>query len=209
VLKAVRSPGPVVKIPSTVVPGYPYLDHLITLDQSTERGENNVPELQERLGATATHIRAELFRSNLLHHEDQQYTNWILQGLTKDFRIGFHRSGVVLASSQTNMLSAMNHKDVVISYLSNELQAGQIACVSPVERAQGVHISPFGVTPKKGKANCWRLILDLSFPDDKSMNDGICKEWCSLQYLSMSEVVDEVLSKGQRALLGKMDIKQA
>ena len=88
---------------------------------------------------------------------------------------------------------------------SKELQAGRIACVGTVERAQelGVHISPLGVIPKKGRANCWRLILDLSSPEDKSVNDGICKEWCSLQYLSMSEVVDGMLSKGQGALLGK------
>ena len=29
----------------------------------------------------------------------------------------------------------------------------------------GVHCSPFGVIPKKGKAGRWRLIVDLSSPD--------------------------------------------
>jgi len=89
-----------------------------------ERGEDNVPKLCERLGATVTPIRVEFFRSNLLHHEDQQYANWILRGLTEGFRIGYRWSRVVLASSRTNMLSAMTHKDVVTSYLSKELQMG-------------------------------------------------------------------------------------
>lgn len=167
--------------------------------------------LREKLGAAVTPIQVAFFGSNLLHHEDQQYASWILRGLTEGFRIGFRRNGAALASSRTNMLSAMTHKDVVTSYLSKEMQAGRIVCVGPVEKAPElkVHISPFGVIPKKGRANCWRLILDLSSPDGKSVNDGICKEWCSLQYLSMSEVVDKVLSKGPSALLGKMDIKQA
>ena len=33
--------------------------------------------------------------------------------------------------------------------------------------------SRFGVIPKKNKPNSWRLILDLSFPFDHSVNDGI------------------------------------
>jgi len=92
----------------------------------------------------ATPIQAELFRSNLLHHEDQQYANWILRGLTEGFRIGFRRSGVVLVSSQTNMLSAM----------AQEVQAGSNSMCQPSGESSGDIISPFGVTPKKGRANC-------------------------------------------------------
>ena len=50
-----------------------------------------------------------------------------------------------------------------------ELEAG---------RALGVHVSPYGVIPKKSKPNKWRLILDLSSPTGHSVNEGIDKETC-------------------------------
>jgi len=73
----------------------------------------------------------------------------------------------------------------------------------------GVHVSPFGVIPKKGRANKWRLILDLSSPTDQSGNDGISKEDCSLQYASVSQVVAKVVELGRGTLMGKMDIQHA
>ena len=38
------------------------------------------------------------------------------------------------------------------------------------------HLSPLGVIPKKGRPNCWRLIMDLSSPHGHSINDGIAKK---------------------------------
>ena len=35
----------------------------------------------------------------------------------------------------------------------------------------------------------WWLILDLTSPEGGSVNDGINREWCSLCYLSVDEVV--------------------
>ena len=71
-------------------------------------GEDNVLELRKRLGATIIPIQAEFFRSNFIHHEDQQYANWILQVLYEGFRVGFHCSGVVLRKlPDYNMLSAI------------------------------------------------------------------------------------------------------
>ena len=49
----------------------------------------------------------------------------------------------------------------------------------------GVQVSPFGVIPKKGKPNKW---IDLSSPAEHSLNDGISKEDCSLQHISVSKV---------------------
>jgi len=70
-------------------------------------------------------------------------------------------------------------------------------------------VSPFRVIPKKGRANKWRLILDLSSPTDQSVNDGISKEDCSLQYASVSQVAAKVVELGRGTLMGKMDKQQA
>ena len=109
------------------------------------------------------------------------------------------------------MTSANAYQEVVSAYLDQELKAGRIALVGSQESAQtlGVHVSPFGVIPKKGKPNKWRLILDLSSPTDQSVNDGISKEECSLQYTSVSEVAAKIVEIGTGTLMGKMDIQQA
>ena len=80
-----------------------------------------------------------------------------------------------------------------------------------VEQAEalGVHCSPFGVIPKKGKAGRWRLIVDLSSPAGGSVNDGISPELSSLSYISVDEVMRRVLELGRGALMAKADIKQA
>lgn len=71
----------------------------------------------------------------------------------------------------------------------------------------GIHCSPFGVILKKNRPK-WLLILDLSSPQGYSVNDGI-KELVSLSYVSIDEVVSQILLLGQGCLLAKMDIKQA
>ena len=72
-----------------------------------------------------------------------------------------------------------------------------------------MHIIPFGVIPKRNKPGKWRLILDLSSPDNYSVNEGISKELCSLSYTSIDEIVKRIIQLGQGALLAKVNIKQA
>ena len=55
----------------------------------------------------------------------------------------------------------------------------------------------------------WRLILDLSFPFDHSVNDGIDKDEFSLHYCSIKHAIDLIMKTGKGALMGKVDIKSA
>ena len=66
-----------------------------------------------------------------------------------------------------------------------------------------------GATIPKRELRKWRLILNLSLPRGKSVNDGISKEWCSLSYLSVDDVVTRVLALGRGTLLAKFDLKAA
>jgi len=109
------------------------------------------------------------------------------------------------------MLSVGSHKDIVCTYLKAKLQEGRVACCGPMGMAKwlNIHVSPFGVIPKKGRPNRWWLILDLSAPENHSVNNGIPKNWCSLQYLSVSDMVEQIVHLDPGALLGKMYIRQA
>jgi len=81
------------------------------------------------------------------------------------------------------MLSALEHPEVVQKYLQEECQMGRVLGPFDLGELPGVHVSKFGVIPKSNQPGKWRLILDLSSPNGASVNDGIQKELCSLQYM--------------------------
>ena len=91
------------------------------------------------------------------------------------------------------MLSAEQYPSVVDEYLSAKLAQGRIVEFS--EEVKNIHFSPFGVIPKKNKPGKWRLIVDLSAPEGSSVNDAISREWCSLSYVSLDDVVECILQK--------------
>ena len=72
-----------------------------------------------------------------------------------------------------------------------------------------LQVNPFGVIPKKGHPDKWRLIVDLSSPTGQSVNDGITPDLCSLSYASIDDAVRLVISCGHGSMLAKMDLKEA
>ena len=51
--------------------------------------------------------------------------------------------------------------------------------------------------------------MDLSHPPDKSVNDGIQGDACSLTYMMVADAVEVIAERGQGTLLAKVDIKNA
>ena len=110
----------------------------------------------------------------------------------------------------SNMQSASENASVVQAYLDVEVALNRIIGPVPLHMAPvGTQLSPFGVIPKPNQPGKWRLILNLSAPQGKSVNDGIESELCSLQYLRLDEVVKQISSWGTGTLLAKMDVESA
>ena len=88
---------------------------------------------------------------------------------------------------------------------------GRVWDVGTVAKAKARHIhwSPFGVIPKKNKPSKWRLILNLSAPEETSINDGIPKKLCSLAYMSVDDLVHQAMAAGKGADMAKIDVSQA
>ena len=107
------------------------------------------------------------------------------------------------------MKSAEDNPQVVRDYLDAELKRGVVLAPFLHEKVSHVHISRFGVIPKSGRPRRWRLIVDLSYPEGKSINDGISSELCSLQYVKVDDVARKVLQLGPGTLMTKIDIKSA
>ena len=100
-----------------------------------------------------TPVRQQFWQRELVTHYDSELVGWVLRGFQHGFRIGFEDSEVNLIPARGNMSSATQHPKVVTSYIQKELAAGHLLAIGPAELASqlGVHTSPLGVIPKKGR----------------------------------------------------------
>lgn len=186
---------------------YQHTSQLLALEACVSDSNRTLPR---ELARVVTPLRLEEWTSELQAHPDQEFAKYILRGIDTGFRVGFNSRLVKLKSRPLNMPSADEHPEVVQGYLQDEVASGRVVLVSQtVVGERNIHASPFGVIPKKSKPNKWRLILDLSSPNGSSVNDGIEKELTSLSYVSVDDVVAQVLRRGRGTMMAKMDIKRA
>ena len=97
-------------------------------------------------------------------------------------------------------------------YIETEIKYGAI--IGPFEEHPfPCHVSPFLTRDKPNSGNR-RVILDLSFPPGRSVNDGVQKDiyldtYFELNYPSVDTVVNCHKALGTDALLYKIDISRA
>ena len=145
----------------------------------------------------------------LQSYPDPHLKSFILRGLEHGFRIGV-KEGFRLHRAPRNLASAFEQPQVVQTYLDRELSLRRVLFVPPQSSSSPlIQISPFGVIPKKQKPNKWRLIVDLSSPRGRSVNDAIPKELCSIAYTSLDDAVALIQAAGSGCLLAKADLQEA
>ena len=186
---------------------YRYLAHLIQLDRCRPIVARSVPPSLISVNSPLTsHLIS--WQGKLRAHPDTSFSEYILRGLLEGFRIGFsYRSELV--SAKGNMPSALEHPGVVEAYLGEECEAGRILGPFYPGEIPDLQVNCFGVIPKGRTRGKWRLITDLSFPENRSVNDGISSAHCSLEYTSVEKVARAAHNLGPGALLAKVDIKAA
>lgn len=140
-------------------------------------------------------------------HPDKDFVTYILQGISKGFRIGYDYTRKSKGAT-SNLLSASQNPEVVTRYIQEEVALGRMLGPLEPELAARVHTSPFGVIPK-GQTGKWRLIVDLSSPAGTSVNDGIDPSSCSLTYITVDMIAEQVAELGRGTNMGKVDIKSA
>ena len=186
---------------------YAYMSHLRTLARRLPPSPTPLPE---SLGLINSPLRVGEWRALLSSHPDEEFREYLLCGMVEGFRIGFDYTKEC-KSAKRNMLSAMQNPSVVGEYLAKEVALGRI--VGPLEpgtlNIRSVQVNRFGVIPKPHQPGRWRLIVDLSYPRDNSVNDGIEPELCSLSYASIDDAVEMVLKKGRGTRLAKIDLESA
>ena len=92
--------------------------------------------------------------------------------------------------------------------LKNELELGRIAGPFSSPPFPTFRCSPLALIPKKAEGE-FRLVLNLSYPRNQSVNDFIDRNLCTVWYSSMDDAVRVIQKLEKGALLAKADIKSA
>ena len=138
-------------------------------------------------------------------HPDQRFAAYLRRGLSEGFRIGFDYSRP-LKPARGNMSSVRAHQEVVTSYLNAEVAAGRMR---EVDSSFAAHKSPVGIIPKPHQPGKFRLIVDLSAPEGRSVNDGVSTDLCSLSYATVYKAVELVRKNGNSCMMAKIDLLSA
>ena len=152
-------------------------------------------------------ILDEVWWSYLQEYGDQQLVDLIQFG----FRLDFNRD-YPLQSTIDNHASANEHIGEVEKYLSTELQ--HKALTGPFSKPPfPIHVSPLMTRPKQDSSKR-RTIVDLSWPEQFSVNAGVNKHkyldtYFKLQYPSVDNITDAPAQLGPGAIVNKVDISRA
>lgn len=184
---------------------YIYLPDLISMSEQAEPLPP-VPQFLEGISSPLSE-RLPVWKALLESHPDERLKCFVLEGLEKGFRIGFQQ-GHYHRSSTHNLLSCKEHPETVQEYIEKECSLGRLLGPFPPSAIPNLHVSPFGVIPKKA-TDKWRLIVDLSAPRRASINDGIPQEIASLSYVTIDMIGEKVRSLGKGTMLAKLDVKSA
>ena len=95
----------------------------------------------------------------------------------------------------------MKHPIIIDDYIKKEVNSLNILSPFPSTLAPAVHINRFGVIRKKHQPGKWRLITDLSFPEDASVNNAIDPAKCSLKYISVDSLITKIDVKSAYRLI--------
>jgi len=110
---------------------------------------------------------------------------------------------VTLKSARKNKLSAYQHLGVIDAYLANKVRLSRVVGPFDSPSVENLHISSFGVIPKKVQLGKWRS------PQGHSVNDGIDPDSWHLQYIKIDDIIMMVSKFGPGALMAKFDIMSA
>ena len=176
--------------------------HLAATGHTRAKGVQGAPN---ELSGAHTPLRHAQFERELTGHPDKAWVSKLLTAIKIGVRIG--HTGPRHYTHARNLSSAFQHPEVIDQELAKECDAGRILGPFTTSPIYPLQCSGLGAIPKKnGK---WRMIMHLSAPAGRSVNDGIHPEEFSLHYSSVDDAVAILLHLGKGALMAKIDLKSA
>ena len=184
---------------------YVYLSDLQRLNKHIPASSIALPS---QLSSINTPPVVQMWQAQLHTYPDQAFCQYLLDGFTHGFHIGYNYANHECQAARRNMASAMENPTIVDKYLAKENELGRI--IGPITPGSvQLQINCLGVIPKSNHPGKWRLIVDLSHPSGYSINDGIDPELCTLSYASVDDAITTILHLGRGTFQAKLDLKSA
>lgn len=142
-----------------------------------------------------------------LANYDPEKRSFLINGFTHGFRVP---SSMVsnLPLTYHNHPSALQNSSAVDLKLSKELEKGRIAGPFNDPPFLDFVVSPLMLVPKRDSAD-FRIIHDLSYPKDNSVNSNIDPLLASVCYELLDDCMAKILPLGPGALMAKADLQDA
>ncbi|XP_072025655.1 uncharacterized protein [Amphiura filiformis] len=128
------------------------------------------------------------------------------EGFSNGFRLGY--MGERVTRESPNLKSVADLHDKVLEKIDKEVRLGRIAGPFKQRPLSNLIVSPVGLVPK-AEPGKYRMIQHLSYPDEGSINDGIDRAYCAVEYTKFDVAVNVVVRVGKGAMMAKADIESA
>lgn len=142
--------------------------------------------------------------SHELHGYDQHLASYLVNGFQFGFKLGCVGEPVHCVYKNHN--SVYKNPAVVQEKLTKEFALGRISAPHMQLPFDNYVCSPLGLVPKKTPGE-YRIIHDLSFPKNMSVNSHIPKSNSQVQYESIEHVIQLIKQFGPHSLMAKTDIE--
>lgn len=140
-----------------------------------------------------------------LHNELLGYETDELKLFVNGFTLGLDLAVSPSIHPPHNHKATYEHPEVIEEYIHTGLSKQRIAGPFPRPPLPLLKTSPLGVVPKS-EPNKFRIIHDLSFPAQDSVNSNIPREYSQVHYDSIDTVLSLVRQYGMGSVIAKTDI---
>ena len=158
------------------------------------------------LPPVSTPINVAFLERELSHHPNRDFRNSLINALRFGTHVGYTCPEKNLVSR--NLISALQHPEVVSANLTKEISLGRVAGPFPSPPLSHMQCHPLGVVPEKHSSD-WRTVYHLSYPEGDSINDYIPKEPYALQYVRVDDAIRILLSLVPGSYMTKTDLESA
>ena len=154
-----------------------------------------------------TPVKHNVLECMLQGYDCRSKTSLIL-GFESGFRINSSIDTDPRKGLYENHKSVNDNLSIVQTKLDKEKALGRIAgpCQNPP--LYNMVVSPLGLVPKR-EPGYFRLIHDLSYPKENSVNAHIAPEFSSVSFEMLDDCISIMLELGKGCLVAKADIKDA
>lgn len=150
-------------------------------------------------------MRADKWEQWLSTHTDRNYVAALTNIIRRGVKVGYSgRQDAFLLNHPHN--SALNAPEILLADLAKQQLHSRLRRLDDQPTPPFIS-SPLGLVPKHDGG--WRRIHDLSFPAGESVNDGIPPAYGAVEYTTVDEAFQAILTQGRHAILVKRDLTDA